>query len=131
MNVGRLLRETRRDSDQLRVLIHPIRPERLSLKAASPLMMSLWGPGIQAMTLKSWIFVDPKILKGDPDGLARLVIHELVHARQWHDYGVMGFLGRYGAAYLRGRRQGLSHREAYLNIDLEEEARRIQSQVTA
>jgi len=41
----------------------------------------------------------------------------------------VGFLGRYGSDYLRGRRQGLSHREAYLNIALEEEARRVQSQV--
>jgi len=130
VNVGRLLSETGWDSDLLRVLVHPVQPERLVVKAASPLMMKLWGPGIQAMTIRSWIFVDPAILKGDRDKLARLVIHELVHARQWQDLGVLGFLRRYSTDYLRGRRQGLSHRDAYLNIGFEEEARRVQSRVT-
>jgi hypothetical protein len=129
MNVARLLSETGRDSDLLRVLIYPIQPERLSLKAASPLMMRLWGPGIQAMTVKNWIFVDPKHLKGDRDRLARLVIHELVHVRQWNDFGVIGFLSRYVTDYFRGRRQGLTHREAYMNIGLEEEARQVQTRV--
>ena len=110
MNVARLLNETGRDTDLLRVLIHPIQPERLSLKAASPLMMRLWEHRIQAMTVKNWIFVDPKHLKGDRDRLARLVIHELVHVRQWNDLGVIGFLSRYLTDYLRGRRQG-RHRQ--------------------
>lgn len=129
MNVGRLLEETGRDSDLLRVLIHPIHPERLFLKAASPLMMKLWGRGIHALTVKNWIFVDPKILNGDRDRLARLAIHELVHARQWNDFGVVGFLRRYGSDYIRSRRDGLSHRGAYMAIGLEEEARQVQSRV--
>ena len=129
MNVARLLSESGRDTELLRVLIHPIQPERLSLKAASPLMMRLWGHGIQAMTVKNWIFVDPKHLKGDRDRLARLVIHELVHVRQWNDLGVIGFLSRYVSDYFRGRRQGLTHRDAYMNIGLEEEARQVQTRV--
>jgi len=131
VNVGRLLTETGRDSDLLRVAIDPIRPEQLGLKAASPLMMRLWGPGIQAMTIRNWIFVDPKILTGDRDRLSRLAIHELVHVRQWHEFGVVGFMRRYAVDYLRGRRRGLDHRDAYLNIGLEEEARQIQARLTS
>ena len=82
------------------------------------------------MTIKNWIFVDPKYLKGDRDRLAVLAIHELVHARQWCDLGVLGFLRRYGSDYVSGRRQGLSHRDAYLEIGLEVEAREVQARLT-
>jgi len=129
MNVGRLLTETGRDSDLLRVAIDPVRPEQLGLKAASSLMMKLWGSGIQAMTIRNWIFVDPKILNGDRDRLSRLVIHELVHVRQWHYFGPVGFMVRYATDYLRGRRRGLTHRDAYLSIGLEEEARQVQARL--
>ena len=128
MNVGRLLAETGRDSDELRVLIHPIQPNQIFLRTASPLMIKAWGPGIQAMTLGRSIFVDPKYLHGDMDRLARLVIHELVHVRQYYDFGFLGFLRRY-ADYLRGRRKGLSHRDAYMEIAMEVEARQIQSRL--
>ena len=86
MNVGRLLHETGRDSDLLRVLIHPVQPQRLFLRAASPLLMRIWGMGIHAITLGTWIFVDPAILNGERDRLARLAIHELVHVRQWAEW---------------------------------------------
>ena len=131
MNVERLLAETDRDSDELRVLIHPVQPHKLFLRAASPLMIKAWGPGIEAMTLGRSIFVDPKYLNGDRDRLARLAIHELVHVRQYSDFGFFGFLRRYATGYFRGRRQGLSHRDAYLAIDLEVEARQIQTRLTS
>ncbi len=83
------------------------------------------------MTIKNWIFVEPKYLNGDRDQLARLVIHELVHVRQWHDLGVVGFLRRYVTDYLHDRRRGLSHRDAYINIRLEEEARQVQERLTS
>jgi hypothetical protein len=54
-----------------------------------------------------------------------LLVHELVHVRQWADFGVFGFLRRYLADYLRGRFKGLGHREAYLAIGFEQEARRL------
>ncbi|MGB7859865.1 MAG: hypothetical protein WBM90_05155 [Acidimicrobiia bacterium] len=129
MNVGRLLVETARDSAPLRELIHPIEPENLTLRAASPLMMKLWGHGIQALTIRSWIFVDPRYLNGERHRLARLAIHELVHARQWKRLGFFGFLRRYLTAYLAGRRRGLSHRESYLAIPLEVEARQVELEV--
>ena len=129
MNIGRLLAETGNDTDQLRVLIHPVQPQNLRLRTASPLVRRLWGTGIQAMTLGNLILVDPAALEGDREALARLAIHELVHVRQWRDLGFVRFSMGYMADYLGGRRKGLSHRDAYLQIDFEEEARSVQQRV--
>ncbi len=115
------------DTDELRVLIHPIQPEQVWLRSATPLMMRFWGSGIQAMTVRRWIFVDPGLLNGDRAKLSLLIIHELVHVRQWSDLGVLGFLSSYLRSYLRGRRKGLNHRDSYRAIDLEVEAREIQA----
>jgi hypothetical protein len=127
VNAGRILTASGVDIDELKVLIHPIRPEQVWLRSASPLMMRIWGPGIQAMTVSRWIFVDPRALNGDRARLSLLIIHELVHVRQWSDLGVLGFLRRYLSDYLRGRRDGLSHRDSYMAIPLEIEARHLQS----
>ncbi len=127
MNAGRILTAAGVDIDELRVLIHPIRPEQVWLRSVSPLMTRIWGRGIQAMTVSRWIFVDPRALNGDRAQLSVLIIHELVHVRQWFDLGVLGFLSSYLGDYLRGRRDGLSHRDSYMAIPLEVEARHLQS----
>jgi hypothetical protein len=130
VNAGRILSESSLDTDELRALIHPIQPEQVWLRSASPFMMRIWGSGIQALTVRRWIFVDPIALNGDRAKLSLLVIHELVHVRQWSDLGVLGFLRRYLGDYLHGRRDGLTHRDSYLAIDLEVEARQIQARFT-
>ena len=127
MNAGRVLTEAGVDTDELRVLIQPIQPEQVWLRSATALMMRFWGSGIQAMTVRRWIFVDPGLLNGDRAKLSLLIIHELVHVRQWSDLGVIGFLSSYLGSYLRGRRDGLNHRDSYRAIDLEVEAREIQA----
>jgi len=127
VNAGRVLTEAGVDTDELRVLIHPIQPEQVWLRSATPLMIRFWGSGIQAMTVRRWIFVDPGLLNGDRAKLSLLIIHELVHVRQWSDLGVLGFLSSYLGSYLRGRRNGLNHRDSYRAIDLEVEAREIQA----
>ncbi|MCH7900847.1 MAG: hypothetical protein IH818_08025 [Acidobacteria bacterium] len=127
MNAGRVLTEAGVDTEQLRVLIHPIQPEQVWLRSATAVMMRFWGAGIQAMTVRRWIFVDPRLLNGDTAKLSLLIIHELVHVRQWSDLGVIGFLSSYLGSYLRGRRDGLNHRDSYRAIDLEVEAREIQA----
>jgi hypothetical protein len=43
--------------------------------------------------------------------------------RQYARHGVVGFLARYVTDYVRGRIRGLTHREAYLAIPFEVEAR--------
>ena len=77
------------------------------------------------MTLRRSIFLDPSALGGTMVGSRSLLVHELVHVRQWVELGVLGFLWRYLGGYLRGRWSGLGHREAYLGIELEVEARRL------
>ena len=130
MNAGRVLTESRVDLDELGVLIHPIHPGQVWLRSASPWMIRGWGSGIQAMTVGSWIFIDPKILNGDRARLRLLIIHELTHVRQWSDLGVFGFLRRYLGDYLRGRRDGLTHQDSYRAISLEVEAREVQTRLT-
>jgi hypothetical protein len=88
-------------------------------------MKRFWGKGIRAMTLRRTIFVDPAFLSESQGRSGVLLVHELVHVRQWHDLGVLRFLWRYMGGYLRGRLSGLGHREAYLGIELEVEARRL------
>ncbi len=52
-----------------------------------------------------------------------LLRHELTHVEQWRTLGVTGFLRIYLTDYFRGRRNGLTHYDAYLAISLECEAR--------
>lgn len=77
------------------------------------------------MTLRNRIYIDPGLLIDSLSTSGGLLVHELVHVRQWHDLGVLGFLRRYLGDYLRGRFKGIGHRQAYLDIGLEQEARRL------
>ena len=51
-----------------------------------------------------------------------LLRHELVHVRQAGELGVVRFLWRYVAEYLRNRRRGMTHDAAYRAISFEAEA---------
>lgn len=113
-----------RDSAALRVRLLPILPEQVSVRSL-PARVPLLPRWVAAITLPWCIYVRRDVLAGEPDRVARLIVHELVHARQWRTHGPFGFLRRYLADYLRGRMRRLSHREAYLHIRLEAEAHRI------
>jgi hypothetical protein len=126
-----ILAETGYDSEELRAAIHPVALERVRLIVAPRLVRALWGRGIKAMTLGRWILVDPEVLTGDRGALGRLLVHELVHVRQWSDYGMLGFLRRYLGDYLRRRRQGAGHRLAYWSNRLEVEARTTAARYTS
>ena len=52
----------------------------------------------------------------------RLLRHELEHVAQYGRLGVLGFLRRYVAAYVRWRLRGYGHRSAYLRIPFEASA---------
>ena len=64
-------------------------------------------------------------LRGPVDGLARTVIHELVHVRQFTEQGYLRFMIGYIGAYLRSRRDGSGHRSAYMDNPAEVEAREV------
>ncbi|HWB89078.1 MAG TPA: hypothetical protein VG872_07670 [Acidimicrobiia bacterium] len=129
MNAGRLLRETGYDSDMLRSRIAPIDPDRVNVWPASSLVRRFWRAGIKGVTQWRWVLVDPDTLRGDPDLLARLVIHELVHLRQFRDLGFLRFMSRYVYQYWAGRLRGGSARQAYLDIEAEREARETTTEV--
>lgn len=76
-------------------------------------------PGIQAMTFGRWIFV-----RRGCEHHEQLLAHEAVHVRQYAQLGWWRFLVAYLAAYVRGRRSGLGHWDAYRAIPFEREARR-------
>lgn len=73
-------------------------------------------PGADAWTLGSLVIVRRAA------GSALLLRHEQVHVGQWRRLGVVGFLTRYVAAYVRGRLAGYPHVGAYRRIPLEIEA---------
>ncbi|MCZ7526972.1 MAG: DUF4157 domain-containing protein [Acidimicrobiia bacterium] len=77
-------------------------------------------PGVRGMTLGRWVLV-----RRGHERDRGLLAHELVHVRQWREHGAARFLIGYVGAYLRSRVRGLGHREAYLAIPSEVEARRV------
>lgn len=75
------------------------------------------------MTVGNLVFVDSDTMRGDRDRLARLVIHELVHVRQYRAAGYLRFVLSYSKEYWIGRLGGKSHQDAYRDISHEREAR--------
>lgn len=130
MNAARALDAAGLDTDRVRRTLHPVDPERINLYPASRLLRSLWGEGIQGITLGRWVFVDPAALEGDPRRLGRLALHELFHLRQIAQLGLARFLWRYLADYARGRFERLGHDTAYREIGFEREARRITAELS-
>lgn len=53
-----------------------------------------------------------------------LLAHELVHVRQFAELGLPRFLVEYFSSYARNFMRTRNHRQAYLDIPLEIEARR-------
>jgi hypothetical protein len=123
LNAGRILRRSGYDTDALRRRIAPVNPEDINIWPASTSVQRLWRSGIRGVTFGRLVFIDVEVFRGDPDRLARLVIHELVHIRQFVAVGYLRFMTTYLKEYWMGRMGGKSPREAYLDIAFEREAR--------
>lgn len=130
MNAGRILRDSGYDTDALRVRISPVDPDRVNVWPASRFLRRLWRPRIRGVTVWKWVFVDPDLMRGDRQRLARLVTHELIHLRQVIDQGYLPFTVRYVVEYLKGRLDGKGARQAYLDITAEVEARELTAKTT-
>lgn len=130
MNIGRLLRETDLDTEELRSAIAPVDPGDVYMRRASPLVQKIWGGDIRGVTLWNLILIRPDMFDQPPERLAALAIHELVHVRQWRQLGMIGFGFRYFSAYIRGRLAGKSHHESYMDNPFEIEAREIQRRLS-
>ena len=59
---------------------------------------------------------------GSHDGSRKIIAHELVHVRQYYELGLLRFLVRYLAEYVRGLARHRRHRAAYHAIRFEEQA---------
>lgn len=125
MNAGRVLREAGYDTDALRVRIAPVDPDGINVWPASRFFRRFWRHGIKAVTHGRLVFVDPGLMKGDRDRLARLVVHELIHVRQYAAAGYVRFIASYLKEYWKGRIGGKSPYEAYRDIPHEQEAREL------
>ena len=64
------------------------------------------------------------LLRTDDDrsGNRKLLAHQLVHVRQWHEAGCWAFLWAYLGDYCRGLKRNRRHRDAYSAIRAEREA---------
>jgi hypothetical protein len=128
VNAGRILRKVGYDTDALRVRIAPVDPDRINIWPASRVFRRLWRAGISGVTHGKFVFVDPEVMRGDPKRLGRLVVHELIHVRQYKAAGYLRFVTSYLKEYWIGRLGGKSPHDAYLDISLEREARELTAQ---
>jgi hypothetical protein len=69
------------------------------------------------------IYIAPQMLERPAEELEQLIRHELAHVHQVARLGLIRFLWRYLAEYLKLRRSGLAAFEAYNAISFEREAR--------
>lgn len=76
----------------------------------------LWRD-VVAITLGRRVWISERARDLEP-----LVRHELVHVRQMGEIGLLRFLWTYASHYVRNRRRGMRHHEAYLAIPYEVEA---------
>ena len=131
MNAGRILRAAGYDTAELRVRIAPVNPDLVNVWPASTRFRRFWRSGIEGVTHGKAVFVDPRVMRGDPDRLARLVVHELIHVRQFVVSGYIAFVASYLRQYWMGRIGGKTPREAYLDVAQEREARELTAQTIA
>jgi hypothetical protein len=74
-------------------------------------------PGAEAITIGPVVSV-----REGREQSTYLMRHEAVHVRQWHRYGMIGFLCRYLSSYVKWRLCRKGHWGAYRRIPFEIEA---------
>ncbi len=109
--------------------IRPVVPDDVTVYPAPISMRRVWNRDTGAMTIGNRIFVRPDLLQNPGPALEDLMVHELVHVRQWRNRRMVGFLGSYVRQYLMARFWGARHHIAYMSIDSEVEARRVASEI--
>lgn len=72
---------------------------------------------VLALTIGRRIWIAPDVPAMEP-----LLRHEMAHVRQMAEHGVLPFLWKYLGEYVRNRRRGMTHHQAYLAIPFEVEA---------
>jgi hypothetical protein len=103
-----------------------VRPDRVDLRVAPRWFAALWARGIAAVTTPWGVYVHPTTVPrfaSADSSLGMLMVHELMHVEQLRRHGVPAHTLRYAADYVRGRRRGLRHWDAYRAVRFEREAR--------
>jgi hypothetical protein len=111
------------DEEHLARILPGVVPSRVPVWQAAGWFRRLWPDGIVAMALPWGIYLSPEALRRGLAGLGPLIVHELTHIEQWRRLGPFGWARSYLGDYLRGRRRGLGHHDAYRAVALEVEAR--------
>ena len=124
-----LLREGGIDPALVESNLNGLDTEGVPVRLAPWWVRIFWPKGISAMTPPWVIWVGPEVMAWEPTRRAGLIVHELTHTAQWKRLGWGRFLYRYLADYLKGRRRGMSHRDAYRAISLEREAEEVKARV--
>lgn len=127
MDAGSLLGNA--DIPELRDAVRPVYPREVKVYPAPISMRRVWNRDTGAMTIGNRIFVRPDLLGTPGEALEDLIVHELVHVRQWRQERTLGFLASYARQYLMARLWGARHHVAYMSIAAEVEARRVASQI--
>jgi hypothetical protein len=78
--------------------------------------------GVIGITLGRTIYVSEQYLASSAARVERLIRHELVHVQQVNRLGLLRFLWRYTAEYVRNLRAGMTSAAAYRRISFEVEA---------
>lgn len=104
--------------NEIELAAYDVLPRALAERARIIQVPAL-APGTSGMTIGRFVFVTSDKVH---DGTRKLLAHELVHVRQWHELGVFRFLVRYLASYAHQLVRLRKHRKAYRAIVLEVEA---------
>lgn len=86
---------------------------------------NLLPPAADGMTIGRFVFLRDDHIEHVG---STLLAHELVHVRQFAEMGAPRFFAAYFGAYFRNLRRTRNHRQAYLDIPLEQEARAVADQ---
>ena len=105
-------------------------PSRVPVWAAARLFRAVWARGITAVAMPWGIYLHPDRIAEPLDSLGPLIVHELTHIDQWRRLGPIGWARAYLGDYVRSRRAGSAHQEAYRTIGLEVEAREVARRVS-
>jgi hypothetical protein len=117
------------DFDTLAAALPRVDPARVPVRAAPRWFRAVWARGISAVAMPWAVYLHPRHLDRPSGDLGRLIVHELTHVDQWRRLGLLRWARAYLGDYLRGRRRGMSHEEAYRRIALEVEARAVSHRV--
>jgi len=117
------------DRSRLAAELPRVDPSRVPVWEAAWWFRAVWAKGITAVAMPWGIYLHPDRLEAPPERLGPLIVHELAHIEQWRRLGLVGWLRSYLGDYLRGRRSGVPHRDAYRCISLEVEARDVAGRI--